>query len=157
MSLFDNMYTDTLRWRTAPRRGVSAGYPVGNITSNGSRVLGYKGVKYMVHRLVWEFHNGAIPEGMEIDHIDNNRVNNSIENVRLATRSQNGMNHPIHKNNSTGHKNIGTRQRGNCLEYKGQITCNGELYTKSSIYLEVVQQWLETKRAELHGEFSNAG
>src|SRR5690554_1009947 len=45
-----------------------------------------------VHRIVWEMHNGAIPEGMVIDHINRDPLDNRIENLRVATRSQNSMN-----------------------------------------------------------------
>lgn len=50
------------------------------------------GVRYLEHRLVWIFHNGSIPDGMEIDHIDGNPGNNRIENLRLATTSENQRN-----------------------------------------------------------------
>lgn len=43
----------------------------------------------LVHRVVWFIHNGPIPEGMEIDHLDRVKLNNSIENLRLVTRSGN--------------------------------------------------------------------
>jgi len=42
-----------------------------------------------VHSLVWEAFNGVVPEGLEIDHIDNNRDNNNLTNLRLLTHSQN--------------------------------------------------------------------
>lgn len=44
---------------------------------------------YYVHRIVWETFNGEIPVGMEIDHIDTNRSNNALSNLRLATHRQN--------------------------------------------------------------------
>ena len=44
---------------------------------------------HSLHRQVWIFHNGAIPDGMTIDHIDRNKDNNQIENLRLATYSEN--------------------------------------------------------------------
>ena len=47
---------------------------------------------YSLHRTVWEFHNGKIPKGYVIDHIDRDRNNNQIENLRLATSSENNHN-----------------------------------------------------------------
>lgn len=47
------------------------------------------GKTYYVHRIIWETFNGEIPEGMEIDHIDTNRSNNAISNLRLTTHRQN--------------------------------------------------------------------
>lgn len=49
------------------------------------------GIKYL-HRAVWEYHNGEIPENKVIDHINRNRSDNRIENLRLATYKQNRKN-----------------------------------------------------------------
>lgn len=45
---------------------------------------------FMLHRLVWMFHNGLTEN--EIDHIDRNPNNNRIENLREVTRQQNNIN-----------------------------------------------------------------
>lgn len=50
------------------------------------------GKNYSIHRLVWEAFNGPIPSGYYIDHIDGNRSNNSISNLRIATQSGNMKN-----------------------------------------------------------------
>ena len=42
-----------------------------------------------VHRLVWEAFNGPIPSGMEINHKDENKTNNSLENLEIVTPKQN--------------------------------------------------------------------
>lgn len=41
------------------------------------------------HRVVWYIHNGDIPDGYEIDHLDRNKLNNEITNLRLVTRAGN--------------------------------------------------------------------
>lgn len=41
------------------------------------------------HRLVWETFKGKIKEGLEIDHIDGDKHNNKLENLRTVTRSEN--------------------------------------------------------------------
>ena len=46
----------------------------------------------LAHRLIWAFVNGPIPEKGEIDHIDGDRSNNKISNLRLVTSGQNGQN-----------------------------------------------------------------
>jgi len=42
-----------------------------------------------LHRIVWKAFNGKIPQGMEIDHIDEDRSNNALSNLRLLTKGQN--------------------------------------------------------------------
>jgi len=44
------------------------------------------------HRIVWEAFNGKIPAGLEIDHIDRDRHNNILTNLRLVTHSENCLN-----------------------------------------------------------------
>jgi len=47
-----------------------------------------------VHRLVWEHVNGPIPKGMHIDHINGDKSDNRITNLRLTTPAQNAQNRP---------------------------------------------------------------
>ena len=47
------------------------------------------GKHFLVHRAVWEAFNGPIPEGCDIDHIDGNPKNNSLENLQAITHSEN--------------------------------------------------------------------
>lgn len=42
-----------------------------------------------VHRLVYMEHKGAIPEGMQINHKDENKANNCIDNLELMTNKEN--------------------------------------------------------------------
>ena len=43
----------------------------------------------LVHRFVYEFFHGAIPDGMTVDHIDGVRHNNALSNLRLMSRGDN--------------------------------------------------------------------
>jgi hypothetical protein len=63
------------------------------------------GFPHLTHRLIWEHCNGAIPDDKIIDHIDDNKLNNSISNLQLITKKENskksyangkrqGMRHP---------------------------------------------------------------
>lgn len=63
-----------------------------NKTSKYRRInLCKDGKKYSfsVHRLVWEAFNGPIPEGMQVNHIDENPENNSLDNLNLMTPEEN--------------------------------------------------------------------
>lgn len=49
-------------------------------------------VHHVVHKLVWNLFVGAVPSGYQIDHINGDPSDNRINNLRLATNSQNHMN-----------------------------------------------------------------
>lgn len=51
-----------------------------------------------LHRCVWEYYNGKIPEGYEIHHIDHDKGNNEIENLAMLTEEEH---HRIHAKEKT--------------------------------------------------------
>lgn len=59
---------------------------------------------YAVHRLVFLYHHGYFPK--VVDHADNDRANNKIENLRETTQQMNCLNRVTHKNNKSGCKNV---------------------------------------------------
>ena len=110
---------------------------------------------FLFHRLVYQAYYPDIDiSKLCIDHIDNCKTNNNIENLRHCTKSQNGMNQKIHKNNSSGHKNIYLRNNNT---YQVDIRKNQKKYTKTLKTLDEALEWKEIKLNELHGEFANLG
>jgi mRNA-degrading endonuclease RelE of RelBE toxin-antitoxin system len=73
-----------------------------------------------IHRLVFETFVLKDGETMpkEIDHIDNNRSNNQIANLRAATHQENLRNQQKRKDNTSGYKNIYITKSGT---YRVQI------------------------------------
>lgn len=70
-----------------------------------------------LHRAIYEWHYGEIPEGLQIDHYDRDVTNNCIENLRLADRNLNGRNVSISSRNKTGTLGVRYRERGNNAYY----------------------------------------
>lgn len=46
---------------------------------------------HLAHTFIWRAFNGDIPKGYEVDHIDNDRTNNKLNNLQLLTKSQNNQ------------------------------------------------------------------
>ena len=65
------------------------------VIPNGYKIV-YVGKTKLAHRVVWEAFNGEIPQGMEIDHINTDRGDNRLENLKLVTSKEN-KNNPITK------------------------------------------------------------
>ena len=66
------------------------GKEIGHPRKEGDYLRIQMGVnKVTAHRFIWEMFNGAIPEGMHIDHINGNRQDNRIENLQCITQDKN--------------------------------------------------------------------
>jgi hypothetical protein len=71
-----------------------------------------KGKSYNIGRLVYESFVGSIPDGLHVDHIDRNPINNHVSNLRLATRRQNRHNSKPNAGSKTGYKGVIVRPSG---------------------------------------------
>lgn len=66
------------------------GVPTGSVCSSGYYTFRAKGKTYRNHRYVWELHHG--PTDLHIDHINGNKLDNRIENLRAVTQKANNQN-----------------------------------------------------------------
>jgi len=76
----------------------------GTIKLNGYRSIQIQYKQYLEHRLIYLLFHGELP--IFIDHIDNNRQNNRIENLRSTSRSENAYNSKIQSRNKSGVKGV---------------------------------------------------
>lgn len=83
-----------LIWKELNTRGFNKGGHLAGALNKGYLWVRSKHLPKStpVHHIVWLMHNPAIPEGYVIDHINRDPLDNRLENLRLATRSQNAMN-----------------------------------------------------------------
>jgi len=75
--------------------GVNIGDRAGSIATNGYRVINFANKHHKEHRLIYIYHYGDIPDGLEIDHINMIRDDNRIENLRLVTPQENHFNSSV--------------------------------------------------------------
>ena len=140
-----------LFWQKPTARWMKKGTEVGFITKQGYRHTDVDRQPIMVHRLVWLYHYGWLPEF--IDHIDGDKLNNRVENLRPATRAQNNQNARLRKDNKSGQK--GVRWREDQQKWHATIKAN-----KKTHHLGYFKDFGDAKEAylraahQLHGEFA---
>ena len=84
------------------------------------------GRKYLEHRLVWILFNGPVPKGLVIDHIDRDRQNNRIENLRAVSWVKNTRNR---KENKGRQLPIGVYNSGRATKPYVVRLCGGHFKT----------------------------
>lgn len=139
-----------LVWRITTAARSQKGEKAGSMSGTGYYAVRRLGKNILCHRIVWELHNGPIPEGMVVDHVNGIPTDNRIENLRLATRAQNVHNQRMRRDNTSGVK--GLSRHGKI--WAGGIRSNGERYGFASKSRSEVEAWLLKTRKEVHGEFA---
>lgn len=114
--------TGTLIRTTAPAQRVRVGDKVGWIGKDGYYHACFLSRMQLVHRVIWVYHYGYIPKGKEIDHINQNRTDNRLSNLRLVSRTENNRNHRLHDTNTSGH--VGVARKRN--KWRAYITVGGK-------------------------------
>ena len=103
------------------KHGRYSGVVKGTKTKAGYLVFrSGKNNTYYYHRVVWLWHNGGWPVH-QIDHIDQDKTNNSIENLRDVTQSVNNYNRPMMSDNRSGTNGVSWRKgRQRWVVYMGK-------------------------------------
>lgn len=128
----------------------------GCVTDYRYKLMSYNKGNMLVHLAIWIMHNGEIPEGMEIDHINGNPLDNRIENLRLASRSQNAFNTRIRKSNKSGVKGVNWNKANN--NWRARITVNKkEIEIGSYETIEEAKVAIAAARIKYHGDYANFG
>ncbi len=94
------------------------------------------------------------PKGMFCDHINHNTLDNREENLRNATRSQNGMNRRVNRNNKLGEKCISPHRYGFVVIIYKDGKC---VFNKKFNTLDQAIHARNNAINQHHGEFANYG
>ena len=106
------------------------GYKVRNkragcTNGRGYVIIGFSvaGKPYILtaHRLAWLYEYGEFPSG-SLDHINHDKTDNRIINLRIASHRENSRNRSMQSNNTTGHNGISFRKPRN--KYLAYIKVN---------------------------------
>lgn len=126
-----------------------AGKEAGTV-HRGYRFLHCHGRRVLAHRIAWLLHYGEMPLG-ELDHINRNRLDNRIANLRPATRAQNQQNQRRPKLSASGFRGVERHHS----KWHARITANGVKHHVGSFATaeEAAAAYWEAAR-RLHGEFA---
>ena len=130
--------------------GKKAGFISDTRLENDYVRLGYKGKRYRVHRIIFAMHHGYYPK--MVDHIDNNKSNNKIENLREADRSKNAFNTPANITNTSGYKNVYWEKQTN--KWRVSFRIGKERHLKRFTLLEDAVEYAKELREKLHGDYA---
>jgi hypothetical protein len=115
--------TGALTWKVRAGR-VSAGAKVCSVDGHGYLVVRIDKVRYLAHRVAWLIANGGWPD-KGLDHIDGNRLNNALKNLREATAAENNQNKraPISSNKSS--QSLGVSRNKKSKKWVAYISVSG--------------------------------
>ena len=117
--------TGVFTWKVA-RGPRLPGYPIGARLRNSYLAIGMFGKTFYAHRVAWAYVHGHWPIA-EIDHINGNRTDNRIKNLRQATRSLNNQNKYRAMSNST-HGVLGVHLHKGTNRWRARIAVDGKDY-----------------------------
>lgn len=155
--LFD--YKDgNLYWKVQKQKVKMGNVAGGLLRKYGNKTdywaIGIEGKTYKAHRLIWLYHYGYMPP--MIDHIDGNGLNNKIENLRIATPSQNSFNKKLSSKSKSGIKNVQWVAKLN--KWKVEMCAfKRKVYIGLFENIEEAEIAASAARAQLHGDFAFEG
>ena len=107
-----NEGTGILKWKIPAGFNTQiVGKTAGSVTEQGYSRLCINGVQIFAHRIIWLYKHGYLPEN-QIDHIDRNRLNNRLDNLREVTQVCNSRNSGNPKTNTSGVKGVYKKDNG---------------------------------------------
>ena len=141
-----NCETGVFKWINT--KGNVKGGSVAGRSMHGYVSIKIDGRDYMAHRLAWLYVHGEWPKN-EIDHINRNRSDNSIINLRDVTRQCNQHNHGIRKDNTSGYRGVFFNKKEG--KYEARVRLNGKrLFLGYFITSHEASVAYESKKSEIN-------
>lgn len=149
-----NPATGNFIWRHCNELPVSwntkyANNLAGSINRSGYITIALNNKAFFAHRLAWLFCYGYFP--VEVDHINRDKADNRLENLREASHQQNALNQ-IKRSNSSGYSGVSWDSTNNL--WRAQLRINGKS-TNLGRYSRLVDAVQACNKArESRGEFA---
>lgn len=106
----------------------------------------------LAHRLAWALYYGELPD-LHIDHIDGDKRNNSISNLRICSHNENQHNQGIRSTNKSGYKGVSFAK--NIKKWHAQICVNKKVKSLGFFEHKVdAARAYDQAAINLHGEFA---
>lgn len=137
-----NQTTGEFTWNSGSFKGKVAGCICGSLPNQGYWEITLDNKRYRAHRLAWLYMYGTFPDKV-IDHIDHNRTNNAITNLREADIHINSKNKTRYITNRTGYPGVSEHGKN----WKARIGVNG-----TKVLLGVFPTFEEAVAAKKAGE-----
>ena len=144
-------YKDGYLYLKKTKGNKTAGEKIGHNHHSGYVYTTIDEKFYSVHRIIFAMHHGYFPKF--IDHIDGNRSNNKIENLREATIFENNRNAKIRKNNTSGIKGVHFVEKHKKWVVQLQIN-KQKKYFGWYDNLELAELVAQEARSKYHGKFA---
>jgi hypothetical protein len=142
-------YRDGELYWLESRGKVKSGGLAGYITPHGRKAVFFNKVLYYSHRIIYTMTHGCCPD--ILDHINGDRLDNRVENLRPATTTQNHQNRRAHTKNNTGHKNIYFRRD----KYEVAFNVNGKRMNFGTYFdIDYAIFVATAMRHKYHGKFA---
>lgn len=153
VELFD--YSDgVFIWKKDTFNTMAGDIAGGLNRASGYWTIGVDGVRYLLHRLIYLYHNGDVPRCL--DHIDCDPTNNKIENLRPTTHSQNQCNTKLRSDNKSGIKGVNWRE--DIRKYRTYVTVKGKrMLLGNFVDINEAEKVVRDARVKYHGPFANHG
>lgn len=119
--------TGKLFWAAVPNNRIKLGDEAGYVNGGTGYIhVKVSGINTMAHRLIWDMHNpdDLLGPNDEIDHIDHDKLNNRLDNLRKVYCAINQRNRPMHRDNTSGVTGVCWYKRHQC--WRVQIRAYGK-------------------------------
>jgi hypothetical protein len=149
-----NSETGVFTWKVSPARQVFSGDIAGTKRKDGYIQIKVKNKLILSHRLAWIYMYGYLPK--YIDHINGQRDDNRIINIREVSNQQNSLNSKISKNNTSGIKGVYWDKSRN--KWTVRLSIDGKCkFFKRFDDIDLAKLVIEEVRNKYHGKYANHG